>query len=267
MQIDGEESSALKFRPVPFAIETDEAEMIAINFVSKGAGSAAAVDDNASAPTTTTTQAEDKKGKKRASPDTTTDTKSPTPTALQETLTTEEQDQLANLTTRLNSVKMLSSRLHLLTSFIRAFPPSYLSDPSLPLIPASPDHTSLLHLRSIQALLTTLSLLTPASNTTTTASTITDNETKTLEAASLAQRNDVHLTQLLSSLNKDVQGLQQLGKTFATVENARSSGKRKGNLGGIGGDGFGGLGDVVGTVGGGGGMGGFQGPGGRGMLS
>jgi COP9 signalosome complex subunit 6 len=215
MQVDGEESSNLKFRPVPYSIETDEAEMIAINFVSKGAGSAAAVA-----------------------------TFQPAPADL-EILSTEEQDQIANLTTRLNSVKMLQSRLAQLQAFASSLPASYLTDGNIPLSPESPDSGHLSHLRNLQALLTRLSLLSPTST-----SPGTDTA---LEAASRAQGNDVTLTQLLSTLNKDVQGLQELGKTFSIVDQARQS-KRKTGASGFDTNMIGGM------------AGDFMGPGGRGML-
>lgn len=245
MQIDGEESSDLKFRSIPYTIETDEAEMIAINFVSKGAGSAAAVAEiqpTASAPPEP--PREDRKGKKRASPEAS-EPKPHNPTDL-DTLSTEEQDQIANLTTRLNSVKMLRSRLAQLQAFVSSLPPSYLSDQKLPLTPDSPDPAHLPHLRNIQALLTRLALLSP--------SPAAGGAETGLEAAAKAQRNDVLLTQLLSTLNKDVQGLQGLGKTFSVVEQGRSS-KRK-----TGGGSFDlpSTGDLAGN---------FAGPGGRSMLT
>lgn len=244
MQVDGEESSDLKFRPVPYTIETDEAEMIAINFVSKGAGSAAAVADSQAATSTAPQPPpEDRKGKKRASPEAS-GPKPRTPSDL-EILSSEEQDQIANLTTRLNSVKMLRSRLAQLQAFVSSLPPSYLSDASIPLTSDAPNPSDLPHLRNLQALLTRLSLLTPLP--------AADGTVTGLEAASRAQQNDVTLTQLLSTLNKDVQGLQELGKTFAIVEQARSN-KRK-NAGSS--FDVGALADFAG---------GFQGPGGRGML-
>ena len=234
MQVDGEEAAGLLFRTVPYTIETDEAEMIAINFVSTGAGSAAAVADAQPAPTSTAPPVEDKKGKKRASPEAT-ETKAPTAT-LQDMLTSEEQDQIANLTTRLNSVKMLRTRLTLLNDFVRSLPPSYLSDANISITADSPSPATLPHLRNLQSLLTTLFLLTPPEPT-------TNGTTTSLQSARNEQRNDVNLTQLLNSLTKDVQALQEVGRTFNTVDGIRGQSKRKnnapGNLGGIGGGGGG----------------------------
>ena len=137
MQVDGEEPSDLKFRSLPFTVETDEAEMIAIDYVAKGAGSAAAVADTTpQAPATSQQQqpeAEDKKGKKRAdgqSVKQSPSTNGTTPAL--DTLTPEEQDSLATIQTRLNSVRMLQSRLQLLTSYLSTLPASYLSSNSVP---------------------------------------------------------------------------------------------------------------------------------------
>jgi COP9 signalosome complex subunit 6 len=231
MQVDGDDNSGLLFRTIPYTVETDEAEMIAINFVSKGAGSAAAITD-ATAASKSEPAAEDKKGKKRAtrSETSTNDTRQST---LQSALTSEEQDQIATLTTRLNSVKMLQSRLSLLNTFVQNLPPSYLSDSTLPITPDSPSPDSLPHLRNLQSLLTTLSLLTPSSTPTSTSTSPTNNTTTTTQQdARSAQRNDVLLSSLLNSLTKDVQGLQELGRTFQLVENGRATSKRNKGQGG-----------------------------------
>ena len=36
MQVDGEDVTDLKFRALPYSIETDETEMIAVDYVGKG---------------------------------------------------------------------------------------------------------------------------------------------------------------------------------------------------------------------------------------
>lgn len=47
MQIDGQEQSlSLKFRELPYSIETGEAEMISVDFVARGGGNATAVQDS-----------------------------------------------------------------------------------------------------------------------------------------------------------------------------------------------------------------------------
>jgi len=221
MQVDGEESSQLQFRPIPYTIETDETEMIAINYVAKGAGSAAAVRDTEPAPKTQEQAPADKKGKKRA--DASEDQGKPAENESTNVLTNEEEDQIAGITTRLNSVKMLQSRLTLLTKYLQTQPPSYLSDIDVPLSPTSPDPAHLSHLREIQALLTHLSLLTPPQDA---------SSAKPLDEASKSQANDVNITSLLALLGQNVQGMSELGRKSATVEQAKGSkGKGKGGFG------------------------------------
>ncbi|KIW96725.1 uncharacterized protein Z519_02116 [Cladophialophora bantiana CBS 173.52] len=229
MQIDGDETSITKFRQLPYTIETDETEMIAIDYVAKGAGGAAAVDDAqprepASKPVEPPPT--DKKGKRRADPGSET-------SDVQEingveepikTLTPEEEDQIAGITTRLNGVKMLQSRLALLRKFIQSLPPSYISASGtngvpISLTPTSPDPSHLPHLRHIHALLTRLSLLTPPTEAT--------QHQRPLASASLAQSNDVSLVTLLSLLGQDIQALSELGRKSVTVEANKGSSRGK----------------------------------------
>jgi COP9 signalosome complex subunit 6 len=249
MQVDGQETAVIEFRELPFSIDTDETEMIAIDYVAKGAGSAAAVDDAVSPQPVKLVEAPvpDKKGKKRADlnlqaaeAQISNEEKEPV-----KPLTPEEEDQIASIRTRLNSVKMLQSRLALLQRFLQSLPPSYLSTPDARNTPAAStfvDPLHLLHLRNVQALLTRLSLLTPPSNPSPT------DQAHSLASTSLAQANDVSLASLLSLLGQDVQSLSELGRKFYTVESAKSNSKSKplpkgpGGMGGAPGS-FSGLGD------------------------
>ena len=240
MQVDSEDNTTIKFRPVPYTIETDETEMIAIDYVAKGAGSAAAVHagDEGKSSRETKEPPEDK-GKKRADESGSGPLANGTDEAANP-LSAEEEDQIAGITTRLNSVRMLQSRLSLLTKFIRSQAPSYLTDTNIPLSNTSPDPVQLPHLRNIQALLTRLSLLTPSfddAHETTTPSTAADS----LSLASLSQSNDVALSSLLAILGQDVQGLSELGRKFASVEQER--GKKGKGKGGMGPGGFGSMGE------------------------
>ncbi|KIW17358.1 hypothetical protein PV08_04550 [Exophiala spinifera] len=224
MQVDGQENTYLRFKPLPYSIETDETEMIAIDYVAKGAGSAAAVDDSKgpnSSAGSSETKSNDKKGKRRA--DAVEVNGSGAEDGL-DALTPEEQDQIANMTTRLNSVKMLQSRISLMRSFVESLPPSYLTDQeSAPITSDSPDAAHLPHLRNIQALITRLSLLTPMDSAA---------SSQPLAEATQAQANDVAMAKLLSLLNQDVQALQDLGRKHATIEGARNAGRAKHTAGG-----------------------------------
>ena len=246
MQVDGEDASDIKFRPLPYTIETDETEMIAIDYVAKGAGSAAAVhaaeEGNSSKETKEPIEG---KGKKRADEAGAGQLANGTDEAANP-LSAEEEDQIAGITTRLNSVRMLQSRLSLLTAFIHSQSPSYLTDQNTPLSKTSPDPAQLPHLRNIQALLTRLSLLTPAADIA--SSTATSTAADFLTSSSLSQSNDVALSSLLAILGQDVQGLSELGRKFASVEQERlKKGKSKA---GMGSGGFGSIGEFESSKGG-----------------
>lgn len=66
MEVDGEESRSggLKFRQLPYSVETDETEMIGVDFVARGGGNAAALETAVPVP-----EKPDRKGKKRAASD------------------------------------------------------------------------------------------------------------------------------------------------------------------------------------------------------
>jgi COP9 signalosome complex subunit 6 len=216
MQVDGEASSLL-FRNIPYSVDTDETEMIAINYVAKGAGNAAAAEGAKREISPGAAERAEKKGKKKA--DSSLDTKPPITDGTKDSssmLAPEEEDQIAGLTTRLNSVRMLQSRLSLLSKFLQQQPPSHLTDSSIPLTASAPDPAQLPHLRNIQALLTRLNLLTPKASSTT---------SDTFPSAMIAQSNDVQLSQLLSLLGQDIQGMGEMGRKFATVEGAKQSKK------------------------------------------
>lgn len=250
MQIDGEDTSGLRFRSIPYTIETDETEMIAVDYVAKGGGSAAAASTLDAEPPTSpeAKDREDRKGKRRADepPEAKKAVNGTTPA---NTLNSEEEDQIASLTTRLNSVRMLQSRLSLLSTYISSLSPSNLSDPESE---ANIDQAHLPHLRNIKALITRLSLLTPHSDTSApTLSTTTvplpavpiQPQLDPLSHAQQAQTNDVNLSSLLALLGQDIQGLSELGRKFALVENAKQNkGKKMGGGGGGVGMGFSGFG-------------------------
>jgi COP9 signalosome complex subunit 6 len=253
MQIDGEGVPGLRFRSIPYTIETDETEMIAVDYVAKGGGNAAAATTSTDAEGTISSEAKeraDRKGKRRADePPEAKKVVNGTTTA--NILTSEEEDQIASMTTRLNSVRMLQSRLSLLSTYISSLPACNLSDTESE---ANIEPSHLPHLRNIKALITRLSLLTPHTDTSapTLSSTTTNPPTAVptqpqldpLTHAQQAQTNDVTLSSLLSLLGQDVQGLSELGRKFALVENAKQGKGKK-----MGGGGGGGLGMGMGFAG------------------
>ena len=227
MQIDGEEVTGIKLRPVPFSVETEETEMIAIDYVAKGGGNATAVTASPDDPVSPeASEKSEAKGKKRADKPEVEKLPAKDTTSI---LTVEDEDQIAALTTRLNSVRMLQSRLGLLSQFVKQQEPSYMTDASLPLSENSPNPESLSHLRNIQALIARLSLVTPADEE-------SEGTLQPLLKTSEAQANDVQLSSLLALLGQDIQGISELGKKFKVAEDAkrdreRSKGRFQGNYG------------------------------------
>ena len=143
----------------------------------------------------------------------------------------------------MNAVRMLDRRVALLRAYLDALPPSYLSDPSLPLSAATDpqvllplDHSIL---RSISATLARLNILAPP-----------DSDAFTLE--SQQEASDVQLVNLLASITNSVSSAKELGRKSQIVESARSQGKsRMGNMmGGYGGPPDGNFFDIGGGAGG-----------------
>jgi len=131
----------------------------------------------------------------------------------------------------MNAIRMLSRRIQLLRTYLNTLPPSYLSDPSLPLAPAvdAQNQLPLNHsiLRSISATLSRINILAPP-----------DADAFTLE--SQQEASDVQLVNLLSSITNSVSAAKELGRKSHIVEHAKSQGKNRmgmgGMMGGYGGD-------------------------------
>lgn len=193
---DGQPAMKVTFKELPYSVETGEAEMISIDFVAKGGGNAAAVPTAAKKP----------KGKKKAE-------------ALQKAESLDDQDILsreddelvASLTAKANAVRMLRSRIDLITAYLEKLPPSYRSPGTVEAsAEQGEDHTPVDHsiLRSIQALLNRLPLLIPSDNA-------------AFNQELLAEENDVHLVALLSSLTESIKEAREAGQKFAVVEAGR----------------------------------------------
>ncbi|KAL1956250.1 hypothetical protein VTO42DRAFT_7510 [Malbranchea cinnamomea] len=199
MEIDGQQPTlSLRFRELPYSIETGEAEMIGVDFVASGSGNASAIPTQTDKQTTT----DESKGKKKRK-----DATEPEEAAIKEDtlpLSREDEDLIANLTTRLSAVKVLGSRLKLIQAYlvqISQNSQSRSSDPSAP----RPSHTLL---RSIYSLLAHLFVINPGT-------------TDEFASESLAQANDVALVGLLGSLGESVQQMRELGRKWAVTSSVR----------------------------------------------
>lgn len=140
----------------------------------------------------------------------------------------------------MNAIRMLSRRISLLRVYLDTLPPSYLSDPSLPVNPASDaQHPLPLNhsiLRSVSAVLARTNILAPP-----------DSDAFNLE--SQQEASDVQLVNLLSSITNSVSAAKDLGRKSSIVEHGKNQGKSRMGMGGMmGGYGGGGDGNFFGTV-------------------
>ncbi|KAL4819418.1 signalosome subunit 6 [Aspergillus spinulosporus] len=195
MQVDGEEQLLnIRFRELPYTVETGEAEMIGIDTVARTARNAAAL-ETSTVPAPSSQLDSDKQEQQPASTD---------------LLSPEEEELIASLNTRLNAIQTLKSRISLIKTYLSSISPS--SEEGQKESATKPDHTIL---RDINSILSNLSLLTP-------------HEQSAFSVETLAQNNDVSLVALLSQLSQSVNGMREVGKRTAIVNNVRRSRKQTG---------------------------------------
>jgi len=216
MDIDGpERNQTLKFRQVPYSVETGEAEMISLDFVARGGGNATAVRIS-SATQAQTDESKKVKSKARELAAESQMRAERNGVSVKEApyLSPEDDELLTSLTAKSNAIKMLQSRLSLISSYLQSLPPSYLTDKSISLDPSNKALNQPI-LRSISALLARLPLLTPP-------------DKNTFDRESLQTKSDVELITLLSSLTRTVNDAKELGRKLNVVENGKMASRRGG---------------------------------------
>ncbi|KAK1544186.1 signalosome subunit [Colletotrichum paranaense] len=203
---DGESKLKLRFRELPYTVETGEAEMISMDHVARGAGNATAVE----APKETAkpkVQLVESGGKRRV---VVADSADGDDTEAQ--LSPEEEEMVAALTAKANAVKMLQGRIRLITTYLERLPAEPLvgadqSDAASATTGAktTPSHTIL---RQIQALVNRLDLVVPS-------------DAEGFEKEVLCEENEVAITSRLNDLMQSISGMRDLGKKFSIAESAR----------------------------------------------
>lgn len=207
---DGESQLGLKFKELPYTVETGEAEMISVDFVARGGGNATAVDatgKKAAAKNESASQEHAGKGKTRASKKESAESES-TKVQDQHILSREDEELIASLTAKANAVKMLHSRINLIALYLQNLPPSYISNTVAEGVESNDKkYTPVNHsvLRSIQALLSRLSLLIPADAT-------------AFEQELMSEKNDVNLVSLLGTITESIQDIRETGRKFSIVD-------------------------------------------------
>ncbi|KXH48596.1 signalosome subunit [Colletotrichum nymphaeae SA-01] len=203
---DGESKLKLRFRELPYTVETGEAEMISMDHVARGAGNATAVE----APKETAkpkVQLVESGGKRRVVVADSADGED-----AEAQLSPEEEEMVAALTAKANAVKMLQGRIRLITTYLERLPAEPLAGAE-PADAASattdaqttPSHTIL---RQIQALVNRLDLVVPS-------------DAEGFEKEVLCEENEVAITSRLNDLMQSISGMRDLGKKFSIAESAR----------------------------------------------
>jgi COP9 signalosome complex subunit 6 len=213
---DGEPQLKLKFRELPYSVETGEAEMISMDFVARGAGNATVVEARQQQKPTMVAVDTDPKGKRRIlSPEKSTPL---TSTSSDEPVLSQRDEELiASLTAKSNAIKMLQSRIKLLITYLEQLPPSFLSGDSNSTAAEQETgaHTtpSPTILRLVQALVNRLGLVVPSA-------------TKSFEQEMLSEANDVNLMSLLNEVMQSAVEAHGIGKKHHTVETAKMQQRR-----------------------------------------
>ena len=209
---DGEPSLKLKFRELPYSVETDETEMISMNYVAGAGGSAAAATSKEEKPARSVES--NGKGKRRLI-----ESEEERKQAAQDddlALTPEEDEMIAALNAKSNAIKMLHSRIRLLTTYLERLPPSYVNGESAESEGMETDNTSpsLTVLRQIQALVSRLDLVIPS-------------DEASFEKEILHEANDVNLVELLNGIMQSVTQTRDVGKKFHAVESGKPSNRSR----------------------------------------
>ncbi|KAM0669879.1 hypothetical protein ACQRIU_000274 [Beauveria bassiana] len=215
---DGEPPLKLKFREVPYSVETDETEMISMNYIASGGGNAAAVASKDTHPSRSIES--NGKGKRRLVES---EREESTDIAQEDEpgvfLSREEEETLTALTAKANAVKMLQSRIHLLIAYLDSIPPSFAgkdtADEGSMDTDASTVAPSLIVLREIKALTGRLGLVIPS-----------DDESFKKEM--ISEQNDVEAINLLSTLMQSIGQAREVGKKFAVVDGCRNAQQKRG---------------------------------------
>lgn len=216
----------LRFRKLPYATDTGEAEMIAMQFIREGGANATidntekhileqfdkkiAVDDG-KGKRRAVAYDESSKSKKDASSSTEPPASNP-----DANLSRAEAEYMSALQAKYNAIKMMKSRLALVITYLQNLPSDFTSGTQTTAEAAelarasSGQHTipSNNILRHIQALVVNADLVAPA-------------EQATLEREIQRETNDVTLISMVSDLVSTMNEAREAGKKFQIVESAR----------------------------------------------
>ncbi|PHH76804.1 hypothetical protein CDD82_3794 [Ophiocordyceps australis] len=209
----GTASLKIKLREVPYTVETDETEMICMNYVTAAGLASSATAAKSDKPGLSVES--NGKGKRRLVESENELAQGVSHPGVDDySLSRDEEETLASLTTKANAIKMLHARIRLISTYLKRLPPSFVHGSDS--IDTDAEHSvpSLTILRQIQALVWRLGLVIPS------------NKQHDFDFEMSKERNDVELINLLSAVMHGVSQAAQVGRKFSIVEAARHSNRR-----------------------------------------
>lgn len=208
---DGDATLKLKFREVGYSVETDETEMISMNYVAASGGNASAAQNIEDKPSLSLTS--DSKGKRRlVESEDSERSEQPEDAALFK----EEEELISSLTTKQNAISMLRSRIQLLIQYLRHIESKSATQDAAAqdgVAPAGTPTVSNAILRKIQALIGRLDLVIPS-------------DEKLFQEQFLHETNDVKAVDLLNDVLQSLKEARSAGKKFGIIENAKLTARR-----------------------------------------
>jgi COP9 signalosome complex subunit 6 len=214
---DGEPKLKLKFRAMPYTVETDDTEMISMNYVAGAGGNASAASPKEERVARSVES--NGKGKRRLVENPAEDKKNDNAIDENVTLSREDDEMIASLTTRANAIKMLHSRIQLIARYLERLPPSFVNggqasgDSESMDVETDCTAPSLTLLRQIQALIGRLGLVIPS-------------DSAAYEMELLNETNNVNVLGMLNDLLQSSQKTRDVSRKFNVIESSKAMGRR-----------------------------------------
>lgn len=199
---DGDSQLKVKFRELPFTVETHEAEMIGMTSVAGAAANAASERVQEELLKLDVKGKGKGKAKQAAKEDEKVDPENAA-------LSREDQEMISALTTKANAIKMLQARIDLIIKYLQKLPPPYMDEVNSEV--AAGDHTepSQTLLRLVQALVHRLSIVEPS-------------DAEAFQEELLSEENDVSTIELLTELMSRAGETRDIGKKFHAIETEKA---------------------------------------------
>lgn len=216
---DSDSQLKLKFRELPFTVETHEAEMIGMTSVAGAAANAASERVQEELLKLDVKGKGKGKAKQAAKEDEKVDPESAA-------LSKEDQEMISALTTKANAIKMLQARIDLIVKYLQKLPPPYMDEVSSEAAAGDQTEPSQTLLRLVQALVHRLSIVEPS-------------DADAFQEELLSEKNDVSTIELLTELMNRAGDTRDIGKKFHAIETEKAHNSQRVATYGSQGSGFG----------------------------